>query len=910
MHKSLLLLCFWITAGIIFILLSGQSQKNADKPGLPSALSYKLDSLRNADDLNTWLYTYRTYVYEDPSNRISILSKAQSTAWRNAKTDTEREEWFYCLAAQGYYLLYSGNILRSIDAYEQAYRFYFDKPIASVDVLEFVLKPLGNNYTRLGDYERAFFIQKKSLALAEENDSAQIASISHNLATTAIWKDELLSARQYCEKGLSKVIKNAALHGLLLSTLSEVLLKSGNPDAATLNSRSAIRILTTHLNNKDEPNVPYWLRGAWKGLGDIQKEKNDLRTALSSYQKAKNLLEENYKGQRIRERAQLSISSGQVMLRLNEPQNAIAAFNGALSLLMPSFQPIAIDELPDIKKLYGESTLVDALKGKADCLVALNKKESALQCYMILFAAERKLRREYFSNSAKEQHQKENRAWVEDALETAFQLWIEKGEKEYADQVLLIAEMSKAQLLLDEMMNNLRYNREKANDSLLNKEQQMIKTIAFYEKEAAMDAGSSKSDSTKNELQYELSLVQKRVKEKYPSRSNYPAAEQMPSSGSILQLVPGGTAVIEFFTGEKNIFIIRATSGKVEQIIKIENAPAVLKDISDFVKTNFQQGPEKMMNSPENYYKEAFLIYEKLQLGKMINNTRNCIIIPDGILGYLPFDALVTDSVYRPAISQWPCLVKKTNLYFSYSLQTAAQQIKPGSKANAFAGFFISFDSSSAAIPAVKKEYEEIHAVINGNYFLDKKATVNAFSDQLAAANVLHISTHSFLQGKDNMPVLQMAGDKFFLFELYGKVFKPQLVVLSACRTGHGMLAKGEGIISLARGFTATGASGIVAGLWDINDETTSVLMGMFYKHLQMEQRPANALHKAKLEWLQKKELQSFQQLPYFWAGMVYSGDNLPVNLPTKKTSGNLWWIALFVAAGILFIYFKRKVFN
>ena len=103
--------------------------------------------------------------------------------------------------------------------------------------------------------------------------------------------------------------------------------------------------------------------------------------------------------------------------------------------------------------------------------------------------------------------------------------------------------------------------------------------------------------------------------------------------------------------------------------------------------------------------------------------------------------------------------------------------------------------------------------------------------------------------------------------------------------------------------------SGIVAGLWDINDEATSILMGMFYKHLQIEQRPAHALHKAKLEWLQKKELQSFQQLPYFWAGMVYSGDNLPVNLPTKKTSGNLWWIALFVAAGILFIYFKRKGF-
>ena len=125
-----------ITCLAVFIIISAQSitQINKTDQPLPAALVKQLDSLRKADDITNWLYSYREYVYKDPAKRISILVKAQSTAWRLCKTDAEREEWFNCLAAQGYYLLYGGNILQSIDAYEKAYRFYFDKPIPGVDV--------------------------------------------------------------------------------------------------------------------------------------------------------------------------------------------------------------------------------------------------------------------------------------------------------------------------------------------------------------------------------------------------------------------------------------------------------------------------------------------------------------------------------------------------------------------------------------------------------------------------------------------------------------------------------------------------------------------------------------------------------------------------------------------------------
>ena len=511
-----------------------------------------------------------------------------------------------------------------------------------------------------------------------------------------------------------------------------------------------------------------------------------------------------------------------------------------------------------------------------------------------------------------QQQQKENRQWAESAIATAFNLWKASGKKDYADKVLLIAEMSKTQLLLDEMMNNMRYNGIKNKDSLLNKQQQMMQAIAFYEKETEMNDANGAADSNaiaaKKELQFELSLIQKQVKDKYPLQGNFISDDELPSADSLLQNIEAGTTVNEFFAGEKDVYIIETEKGNVRQIRKLENASVVLKEVSNFIDTYFQQGPANMMNRPQDYYKEAYKIYQYLWQGTVISKKGNCIIIPDGILGYLPFDALVTDSVYKSNTDQWPFLIKKTNLFFSYSLQTMWQQKKIEHPAKSFAGFFISFDSSGrSSIPAVKKEFEEIHNVVDGHFFREKEASLKAFNNQLGEVNLLHISTHSFLQGRENMPVLQLADDKFFLFELYGKIFSPQLVVLSACRTGHGMLAQGEGIISLARGFTSTGAAGIVAGLWDMNDETTATLMGTFYRQLAIDHQPANALHTAKLQWLQQKKGQQFQMLPYFWAGMIYSGDNQPVEIKQKNTFSQLWWIAAIAFAVIIIFFGRRK---
>jgi CHAT domain-containing protein len=74
------------------------------------------------------------------------------------------------------------------------------------------------------------------------------------------------------------------------------------------------------------------------------------------------------------------------------------------------------------------------------------------------------------------------------------------------------------------------------------------------------------------------------------------------------------------------------------------------------------------------------------------------------------------------------------------------------------------------------------------------------------------------------------------------------LVVLSACETGLGEAAAGEGVFGLQRAFHLAGTPAVIASLWKVDDEATAALMALFYHHLWDEKRsPREALRRAQL---------------------------------------------------------------
>jgi CHAT domain-containing protein len=97
-----------------------------------------------------------------------------------------------------------------------------------------------------------------------------------------------------------------------------------------------------------------------------------------------------------------------------------------------------------------------------------------------------------------------------------------------------------------------------------------------------------------------------------------------------------------------------------------------------------------------------------------------------------------------------------------------------------------------------------------------------------------------------------------------------EMVVLSACQTALGKEVRGEGAISLTRGFMYAGAKNIIASLWNVNDSYTSQLMQKIYaKILKGKLIPATALRQSQIEMWKRKQ----NNHPFYWAGFTLQGD-------------------------------------
>ena len=112
-----------------------------------------------------------------------------------------------------------------------------------------------------------------------------------------------------------------------------------------------------------------------------------------------------------------------------------------------------------------------------------------------------------------------------------------------------------------------------------------------------------------------------------------------------------------------------------------------------------------------------------------------------------------------------------------------------------------------------------------------------------------------------------------------------ELAVLSACETGLGRIAGGEGLLGLQRSFQVAGTRSVVASLWKVEDASTSTLMGLFYENRWAKGLESlEALRQAQLSMLnnegrgvrikrQETQLANERTPPFQWAAFVLSGD-------------------------------------
>jgi CHAT domain-containing protein len=273
--------------------------------------------------------------------------------------------------------------------------------------------------------------------------------------------------------------------------------------------------------------------------------------------------------------------------------------------------------------------------------------------------------------------------------------------------------------------------------------------------------------------------------------------------------------------------------------------------------------------------------------------TSRVIVVPDGCLHLLPFDALVDPAgrylVYTKVVTYSPSasayyLLNRISQDGSASRRTLLgiggipySEAAELNKLVALRGY------SSSGLPTLPASKEEILAAQSA--FHDSAdtlltgwdATESRFKhSDLDQRAIIHLAVHGIADSRNpQRAALILLGDArkedgiLEANEIIQLHTNADLVILSACDTAVGRLQGEEGIANLSRAFLLAGARAVVSTLWSVDDMAAEYLMKRFYVHLAERSTTADALTSAKRDLL---KIYGQHAIPYFWASFKLEG--------------------------------------
>ncbi len=425
------------------------------------------------------------------------------------------------------------------------------------------------------------------------------------------------------------------------------------------------------------------------------------------------------------------------------------------------------------------------------------------------------------------------------------------------------------------------------------------------------------SDSVRRKLDYELSLkliefqhINNEIARSLTERQIVSFDKAIPIN-ELQQMLTEKEVLLEYFLADSLLYCFVVGKNESDIVINTvdkEFSNEVLAYVTAIRKHRFNEFVQK------SYYLYKLLVKP---VEKYILTKKRLIIIPDDNLLYMPFSSLIQNSIklddFSKGFTKLPYLINSYEIVQHNSVNLYLQT--RGIKDQAISGFlgvapFCSDSSISVSnpnlrfidnslsesllrgildennsllpLPYSEKEVTDIMQLFEGDMFdknglLGKNATEQAFKALAKNYKYIHIATHGIINDKHpELSGLAFFSEKknsnadgvLFIDEIYNLQLAADLVVLSACETGIGKLSKGEGVLSLTRGFLYNNVSNLVYSLWKIDDKSTYVLMTSFYKSLLKGNSYSRALQLAQLSLI-ANEATAF---PANWAAFSLIG--------------------------------------
>ena len=426
-----------------------------------------------------------------------------------------------------------------------------------------------------------------------------------------------------------------------------------------------------------------------------------------------------------------------------------------------------------------------------------------------------------------------------------------------------------------------------------------------------------------------------KIEKNYPSYFRIKYRSEIPSIQEIqYNLLSPGQGLVEYFVGDSSIFIFTIDKHNF-QGYKIKKDFALEEMVYDFHQTTsihsvMASALQDSIN--QRYIYLAVKLYEKLFKPIITAVPSRFTLIPDGILGYIPFEALLVE---KPTQSNdfrsHQYLLRKYIISYNYSaalLKEFLNQNHAEEKKN-FIGFAPQFkDNRLYSVDRLDlgplkfnvPEIEMLQSMTGGDGFVNEEATEENFVKHANKYKIIHLATHgaandlvgeySYLAFTEKEDTLE--NELLYAKDVYNLKLNAELVVLSACETGLGNMKHGEGIISLARGFSYSGASAIVPSLWQINDTKVVMFMEFFYQNLKKGMDKDMALQNAKIQYINNNS--NLVAEPFFWAPFILIGNVNPIELATDFTlSFNpilIILITILLVICAIILIGKQKIFR
>ena len=467
-----------------------------------------------------------------------------------------------------------------------------------------------------------------------------------------------------------------------------------------------------------------------------------------------------------------------------------------------------------------------------------------------------------------------------------------------ANSLFSLVEQSKATLLLDRIDRHWNHPSSWKLDSLTNH----MSMLAMLAAEGSSSEAGQGHLQRLADLRIEYDRLLRRVEQTHPTYYALVYGEDVLDANAIVQQISDDEALIEYYYGEDSVYTFTITSSAWRYSSSSRQA---IDDAADRL--------SKSINKSDYFtYVNAAVELYRLLLGHSedLIATKELIVVPDGPLLQVPFEALLYQEPQDPTssgqinFSTLPYVIKRHAVSYSYSatLRSILGRRRETRAGGRFLGIApIEFEASGGtlesalqidlsgvqSLPGSETEIQRLYSLFEPAYnpigrLVNNSSTLAIRGDaseellrslDLSRYRYIHFATHGIVN--DSIPELSgllmhpsAASDDGILQlgEIYALDLDADLVVLSACDSGRGTRRPGDGVVGLTGAFLYAGARNVLVPLWQIEDVAVADLMVPFYAEFLQRRSYREALRTSKLNLLKAGGRKA---RPFYWAPFI-----------------------------------------